>query len=158
MSVHPLLLLNVISISHFSSQSSKNLRTQSKCPTPKTHVQCLPVLHHYICMPSNIPVPPSPLAASETTSFDPPTPVTPLRDPPQPFASPIPYGHMGNHIWATTYPSATCPFRRVDGASVNHIPTYGQPHTPVRHVRSGASMVHQCQPQQYQPYLAYLDS
>ena len=37
-------------------------------------------------------------------------------------------------------------------------PTYGQPHTPVRHVHSGPSMVHQCQPQQYQPYPAYLDS
>ena len=78
-------------------------------------------------VPSNFPVPPSPLEAPETTSFDPPTPVTPLRAPPRPFAPPIP-------------------------------PTNGQPHTPLRHVHSGPSMVHQCQPQQHRPYPAYLDS
>ena len=37
-------------------------------------------------------------------------------------------------------------------------PTYGQPHTPLRHVHSGPSMVHQCQSQQYQLYTAYLGS
>ena len=78
-------------------------------------------------VPSNIPVPPSPLAAPKTTSFAPPTPVTHLRAPPRPFASPIP-------------------------------PIYGQPHIPLRHVHSGTSMVHECQSQQYQPNLAYLDS
>ena len=57
-------------------------------------------------VPSNIPVPPSPLAAPETTSFATPTPVIPLRAPPRAFVSPIP-------------------------------PTYGQPHTPLRHVHSG---------------------
>ena len=78
-------------------------------------------------LPSNIPVTPSPLAAPDTISLAPPTPPTPLRAPPRPFASPIP-------------------------------PTYGQPHTPLLHVHSGPSMVHQCQPQQYQPYPAYMDS
>ena len=78
-------------------------------------------------VPSNIPVPPSPLTAPETTSFAPPTPVTLCEHPRDLLASPI-------------------------------SPTYGQPHTPLRHVRSGPSMVHQCQPQQYQPYPAYLDS
>ena len=71
--------------------------------------------------------PPSPLAAAETTSSAPPTPVTSLRAPPRPFTSPIP-------------------------------PIYGQSHNPLRQVHSGPSMVHRCQPQQYQPYPAYLVS
>ena len=79
-------------------------------------------------LPSNIPLPPSPLAAPETTSFAPPTPETLCEQPrPRPFASPI-------------------------------LPTYGQPHTPLRHVHSGPSVVYQCQSHQYQPYPAYLDS
>ena len=78
-------------------------------------------------VPSNIYVPLSPLAAPETTSFAPPTPVIPLRAVLRPFALPIP-------------------------------PIYGKPHTPLRHVHSGPSMVHQCQPQQCQPYPAYLVS
>ena len=77
-------------------------------------------------VPSNIPVPPSLLAAPETTKCAPQTPVNPSGAPPRPFASPIP-------------------------------PTYGQSHTPLQHVHSGPSMVHQCQPQQYWPYPAYLD-
>ena len=47
-SVHPHLLLNIICIYQFSYQSNKNLRTQRKFPTPKTHIQCLPVLHHHL--------------------------------------------------------------------------------------------------------------
>ena len=47
-SVYPHLVLTIGCISHFSSQSSKKLRTQSKCPTPKTHVQCFPNLHHHL--------------------------------------------------------------------------------------------------------------
>ena len=91
----------------------------------KAHVKCLPVSHSPFAVPSNIPVPPSPLAAPETTAFSPPTPVSPLRVPPRPFALPI-------------------------------SPTYGQPYTPLRLVHSGRSMVHQFQPQQYEPYPAYL--
>ena len=37
-------------------------------------------------------------------------------------------------------------------------PTYGQPLSHLPRVHSGPSTVHQCQPQQYQPYPAYLDS
>ena len=115
-------MLNFNRISHFSSQSSKNLPTnaENSCSVPSSSPSPF-------ALPSNIPVTPSPLAAPDTISLAPPTPPTPLRAPPRPFASPIP-------------------------------PTYGQPHTPLLHVHSGPSMVHQCQPQQYQPYPAYMDS
>ena len=54
-SVHPHLVLIISCISFFSSQSSKNLRTQIKCPTPKTQVQCLPVLHHHLqCLSTSL--------------------------------------------------------------------------------------------------------
>ena len=48
-------------------------------------------------VPSNNPVPPSPLAAPETISFAPPTPVTPLPAPPWPFASRIPLTYGQPH-------------------------------------------------------------
>ena len=96
-SVHPHHELNIICISHFSSQSSKNLRTQSKCPTPKNSCSVPSSSLSPFVVPSNIPVPPSPLAAPETTSFAPLTPVTPLRASrdllPRQFRR-----QMGNHI------------------------------------------------------------
>ena len=38
-SVYPHLELNISCISHFSPESSKNLRNQVKCRTPKAHVR-----------------------------------------------------------------------------------------------------------------------
>ena len=59
-------------------------------------------------VPFIFPVPPSPLAAPETTSFAPPTPVIPAKF------------RLANSadIWATTYPSATFLFRPLDCTSV----------------------------------------
>ena len=48
-------------------------------------------------LPSNIPVPPSPLAAPETTSFALPTPVNTMRAP-RDLSSRQFHRHMGNHI------------------------------------------------------------
>ena len=45
---HPHLVLNFSCISHFLSESSKNLRNLVKCRTTKAHVQCFLVLNHHL--------------------------------------------------------------------------------------------------------------
>ena len=62
-----------------TTESSKISNAKRSCSVPSSYPSPSAV-------PSNIHMPPSPLAATETTSLAPPTPVIHLRAPPRPFA------------------------------------------------------------------------
>ena len=86
--------------------------SQSKCPMQRSRVQCLPVLHHHLqCLLTS-------LCLRHHSQHQRRHHL--LHRHRYPFASTPATSRPANSAdkWATTYPSATCPFRPLDGTSV----------------------------------------